>query len=109
MKEDQTFDNNLIRIGENANENDEIIGQSKQTDVWFHLDNLPSCHVVIECDKKNPINKQMINYCASLCKDNTKYRNYKKLKVKYTEIKNVKRTETPGKVIIKGKSNTISI
>jgi len=109
MKEDQTFENNLIKIGENAKENDELVSSSKQTDVWFHLDSLPSCHVVISCDKKNPIDNQMIKYCASLCKENTKYRNHKKIKVKYTEIRYVKRTKPPGKVIIKGKSKTITI
>lgn len=108
MKEDQTFENNIIKIGSNANENDKLVKESKQTDIWFHLDKLPSCHVVISCDKKNPINNQMIKYCAQLCKDNTKYKN-QTVKVKYTEIKHVKRTETPGKVIIKGKSKTITV
>ena len=108
MKEDQTFPNNIIKIGENARENDDLVAASSQSDIWFHLDSLPSCHVVIKCDTKNPITKQMINYCAQLCKDNTKYRN-QKVKVKYTEIKNVKRTTTPGMVTIKGKSNTITL
>ena len=109
MKEDQTFPNNIIKIGENAKENDELVASSKQIDVWFHLDNLPSCHVVISCDKKNPITNEMIKYCASLCKENTKYRNHKKIKVKYTEIKNVKRTKTPGMVTLKGKCKTVTI
>lgn len=108
MKEDQTFENNLIKIGENAKDNDQVIMSSNQTDIWFHLDSLPSCHVVIVCNKKNPVTNKMINYCSQLCKENTKYKN-QKVKVKYTEIKNVKRTETPGKVILKGKSNVLTI
>lgn len=109
MKEDQTFENNLIKIGENKDENDELVASSKQTDIWFHLDSLPSCHIVIECDTKNPITKPMIKYCAALCKENTKYRNHKKVKVKYTEIKNVKRTKVPGRVVLKKKGNIITI
>ena len=35
VKEDNTFENNLIRIGENAEDNDQIIKESNQTDIWF--------------------------------------------------------------------------
>jgi|AntRauTorckE6833_2_1112554.scaffolds.fasta_scaffold22024_2 predicted ribosome quality control (RQC) complex YloA/Tae2 family protein len=103
------FEDNQIIIGQNAVENDFIINQGKQTDIWFHLANLPSCHIIISCDKKYPITKQMINYCALLVKEHTKYKNIKKVSVNYTELKNVKRTEIPGKVIIKGKMKTIVI
>ncbi len=106
---DNTFENNLIRVGENAEENSKLISDSKQTDLWFHLDNLPSCHVVISCNKKNPVSSIMIQYCAKLCKQHTKYKNYYKLKVMYTEIKNVKKTKTHGKVTIKGKSKIVVI
>ena len=108
MKEDQTFPNNVIKIGQNAEDNDKIVKEAKQSDVWFHLSNLPSCHVIIEVDKKHPINKQMINHCAQLCKENTKYKN-QSVKVQYTEIKNIKRTETHGKVIVKGKSKYVNL
>jgi predicted ribosome quality control (RQC) complex YloA/Tae2 family protein len=108
MKEDQTFPNNLIKIGQNAAENDELVKDSKQTDYWFHLDNLSSCHVVIASDKKNSITKRMINHCAVVCKENTKYKN-QKVKVKYTKIKNVKRTEIPGRVTLKGKNKVIIV
>lgn len=109
VKEDNTFKDNLIRIGENAEDNDNIIKESNQTDIWFHLHSFPSCHVIISCSKEFPITNQMINHCGSLVKDNTKYKNFAKLKVNYTEIKNVKRTETKGKVILKGKIYTITV
>ena len=64
MKIDHIFENNLIKIGNNKNENNQIISESKQTDIWFHLSNLPSCHIVLSCDKKNQITKQMIKYSA---------------------------------------------
>ena len=109
VKQDNTYPNNPIVIGETAEENTQIISQAKQTDIWFHLANLPSCHVIITCDKKNPITKNMILYCAQLVKENTKYKNYKKVTVNYTPIKNVKKTSHPGKVIIKGKSDQIQV
>jgi predicted ribosome quality control (RQC) complex YloA/Tae2 family protein len=66
VKQDNTYPNNLIVIGETAEENTEIISKAKQTDVWFHLANLPSCHVIISCDKKNPLTKQMILFNGKL-------------------------------------------
>ena len=49
----------------------------------------------------------MITFCAKLVKANTKYRNYAKLKVIYTEIKNVKKTDVAGKVIVKKEKNIV--
>jgi len=109
IKEDQIFENNIIRIGGNAEDNDKIVAEAKQTDYWFHLANLPSCHVIISVDKNNPITKQMIKYCAYLVKENTKYKNFKEVVVNYTLIKNVKRTKEKGKVILIGKVEKISV
>lgn len=109
VKEDRTYPNNIIKIGENKDENDKIITEAKQTDIWFHLANLPSCHVIISCDKKNPVTRQMINYCGYLCKLNTKYKNIHTVTVNYCSIKNIKRTDEKGKVVIKGKPNIIKI
>ena len=33
-------------IGKNAKENFEIIDHSKPNDLWFHIENAPSCHVI---------------------------------------------------------------
>lgn len=109
MIEDSTFEKHLIKVGQSATENDTIIKEAKPTDLWFHLSNLPSCHVIVENSKKTPVTKQIIKYCASLCKQNTKYKKLKKIKVNYTEIRNVRLTDTPGRVILKGKVNTLTI
>ncbi len=109
VKEDKTFENNLIKIGQNAEENDLIISEAKQTDVWFHLANLPSCHVILSCSKEFPVTKSMINYCCLLTKENTKYKDLQKVKVNYTTIKNVKKTDVKGKVILKGKLSTMVV
>lgn len=109
VKEDYTYENNLIRIGENAEDNDKIISESKQTDLWFHLKNLPSCHVILTCSKEFPVSKNMINYCASLCKENTKFKNLPKVTVNYTNIKNIRKTEIKGKVVIIGKALSLTL
>lgn len=106
---DETFENNKIKIGKNAKENDLIVKDAKETDIWFHLADFPSCHVIIECSKNFPVDNQMIKYCANLVKQNGKYKNIPKVKVNYTEIKNVTRATTPGQVIIKGKVKSIIV
>jgi predicted ribosome quality control (RQC) complex YloA/Tae2 family protein len=103
------FPDNRIRIGENSVDNDLLVASSKDTDIWFHLSSLPSCHIVLECNKNNPATKEMINLCATLCKQHTKYKNFKKLKVMYTEIRNVRRTAEPGQVVIKGKAKELIV
>jgi predicted ribosome quality control (RQC) complex YloA/Tae2 family protein len=109
VKFDNTFENNQIKIGKNAKENDDIINASNQSDIWFHLKSFPSCHVVICCSPEFPIDNIMIMHCAHLTKQNTKYRNLPNLKINYTQIKNIQTTEKPGLVVIKGKPNTITI
>lgn len=109
VKEDNKYPDNLIKIGENKDDNDLIIKEAMQTDIWFHLAKYPSCHVIISCSKKNPVSKGMIRYCAQLVKDNTKYKNINNLKINYTEIKNIRRTDEPGKVIISSKPSSIVI
>lgn len=109
VKIDNTFENNPIKIGKNAIENDKLITEAKQTDIWFHLSKFPSCHIIIECSDDFPINNIMINYCAALVKQNTKYRNIPKLKVNYTCIKNIQKTEKLGCVLIKGRPYVVTI
>jgi predicted ribosome quality control (RQC) complex YloA/Tae2 family protein len=109
MRTDNTFPDNTIKIGENKEENDKIIQEAKQTDIWFHLHNLPSCHIIITNNSDHPITKQMIHHCANLVKQNTKYKNLPKVKVNYCPIKNVKRTEEKGKVILKGKIESLVV
>ena len=36
-----------IKIGKCREENDVLVRSSLPTDVWFHLANVPSCHVVV--------------------------------------------------------------
>ena len=44
------YDNNeyIIQIGKNKNENWELIDNASNTDIWFHIEDQPSCHVVLK-------------------------------------------------------------
>jgi hypothetical protein len=51
----------------------------------------------------------MATQCCILIKENSKYKNIKSVSVIYCPMKNVRKTETPGKVILKGKTKKITI
>lgn len=100
---DANLDENLeIYLGENSRDNWDIIDISSQNDMWFHLDNVPSPHVILKItNNKKKINKQTIIYCCSLCKENSKYCNHKKITAIYTEIKNISKGKEIGSVFTK--------
>lgn len=100
-------DDITIKIGRNKEENWEML-QTNPNFTWLHLNSFPSGYVIIESE--NPDN-EMIQYAAYLCKNNTKYKNIKNLKICYTLIENVIKGEKVGEVYFKSnrKVNTIKI
>ena len=113
MKTLRIFDSTLkqdfeVIVGNSAQENWEIIDDSHQNDIWFHLEDLPSCHVILKTlnNKLKDFNKQTFIHCASICKVNSKYKFHKNIEVIYTCIKNIKKAEEVGSV---SASNTRSI
>ncbi len=89
-----------IVLGKSAKENWQIIDEANENDIWFHLDDYPSSHVILKTNDLNikQLNKQTLIHCASICKDNSKYSNTKNISVIYTKIKNVKKADTLGSV-----------
>lgn len=86
-----------IVIGQNAKENDVLIKESHPMDLWFHLSNVPSAHLVLR-SKGDKIPRRYINEVSGmLFENNKKYMG--NTNVIYTEIRNVKRTDVPGCVI----------
>jgi predicted ribosome quality control (RQC) complex YloA/Tae2 family protein len=93
----------------NKKENWKLIDDSIETDVWFHVSDLPSCHVIL----KNTISLsmlpiQVIKHCAYLCKINSNAKYEKKSSIIYTLICNVKKTNIEGEVAIKN-CKTVSL
>lgn len=93
-------ENIKIFVGENAKDNWDILDKSNQNDIWLHLNNLSSPHVII--NSADP-SKKTLKYAANLCKYHSKYSEVKKLKVIYTSVKNVKKSKEVGSVNVKGK------
>ena len=90
-----------ILIGKNARGNEQIIKMSHQESLWFHFDNISSAHIILQSNG-DIIPKRYINAVAA------KLFEYKKSaprnsNVIYTQVKNVKLTNTLGTVIPKNK------
>ena len=98
-------------IGQNAQDNFDMIDSSNKYDLWFHINNLSSCHVIAKLPyalNRNKLNT-IIKTGAVLCKQNTsKIIQTKKIDIIYTQIKNIKKTLIIGQVTI-GNSHIINI
>ncbi|KAI0563025.1 NFACT protein [Gracilaria domingensis] len=80
----------LIRIGDNANENDTLWRGAKQNDLWFHLDGMSSPHVLLSVPGKKKTKAQLseaIHECAQLVKYFSKAREMAQVTVMYIEAK----------------------
>ena len=83
-----------VSIGRNWIENEELIKYSNPEDVWFHIDDCSSCHLVL----KNPMNisigkldKKLIKRCALLVKQHTsKCIQHEKYTIIYCNVDNLK-------------------
>lgn len=87
----------MIKYGKNNKENWQIIKEADPSDIWFHLDSFPSCHVIFH----GVPSKNDIIDCATLCKEKSKYRNLKNLKIVYTVVNNLRLGEEVGSVYFK--------
>jgi len=90
----------LFRIGTSALVNFQIIDDADPHHIWFHVEGLPSCHVIAYTDES--WNRKQLPYVvkqgAVLCKMHSKYTSSKKLPIIYTAIENVEKTNVAGSV-----------
>ena len=96
-----------IKYGKNAKENWNLIDESSSDDLWFHIDDYPSTHVILEYDEniKEVELEKYINECVELCVEKTpKIKSYvpkiKSVKVIYSKVENIKKGKSVGEVII---------
>ena len=92
------MNNVTIKLGQNANENQQLWYSANPKHIWIHLSSFPSSHVIIE--DENP-DKQLIDFAAKLCKMNSKYKNLKNIKYTVTNCGNLKRGDNLGEVEFK--------
>jgi len=110
----------VYKIGINAKNNFDLIDEADKDDIWFHLNNESSCHVIArlknityttrdddmpncydlnfdELDKKEK--QQIIKQGALLCKQYSRMKSMKNVEIMYTKIENVEKTEVVGSVL----------
>ena len=98
-------------IGTSAKDNFAVIDEGDDDDIWFHVDNKSSCHVVATVSENNITRKNMkyiIKQGALLCKMHS-YPSEKNLSIVYTKIKNIQSTNIPGQVTLLSQPSVISI
>jgi predicted ribosome quality control (RQC) complex YloA/Tae2 family protein len=87
-------------IGQNAKDNFDILDKADENDLWFHLYNQPSCHVIarlpgkLDRDDLHHVRKQG----AVLCKQYSRFASAKNVNIIYTYIKNIEKSEVEGSV-----------
>lgn len=90
-----------FNIGENAQDNFDMLDNADEEDEWFHAQGQSSCHVIAKISNL-PLNKkqlrQIITQGALLCKTNSKYAYMSDLAIIHTRVKDVKKSEIVGTV-----------
>ena len=86
-----------VWVGCNAHDNWRVIEESNDEDIWFHLDGVPSCHVVLQHSEL--IDRDILQRCAAICKSCTnRCRGKRKPNVIATPVSNLRLGKTPGMV-----------
>jgi predicted ribosome quality control (RQC) complex YloA/Tae2 family protein len=90
-----------FHIGKSAEGNFEIIDNADENDLWFHVEGDSSAHVIASLP--DDIDRKKITYIvkqgAILCRQNSRLKSSKTaVKIIYTRIKNIEKTDIPGKV-----------
>lgn len=70
IKECELFwiDDYKVLIGRNSKENQALLNMAKSNDLWMHIRDIPSSHLIIRTDKQN-LPQSVIEKAAKLCVD----------------------------------------
>jgi predicted ribosome quality control (RQC) complex YloA/Tae2 family protein len=90
-----------IKIGQNNRENWTLIDNAHSDNIWFHVSNAPSAHIILEttCHIKD-VPSHVIYRCAVLCSKRSKSHKERHILVNYTYTKHVTKGENIGEVIV---------
>ena len=94
-----------VYVGRNSNENQKLLEIAKANDLWMHIRDVPSSHVIIRTDKQN-LPQSVIKAAAKLCVDFS-VKNPGEYEVDYTKRKFVKVQE--GSSVLYNKYDTLCI
>ena len=77
-----------IMLGKNEKGNITLLKEAKKSDIWLHIKDIPSSHVIIRTDKQN-IPQHVIDFAAKICVEFSVTKKGLYL-VDYTQRRNVK-------------------
>jgi predicted ribosome quality control (RQC) complex YloA/Tae2 family protein len=92
-------------IGTSKEDNDSMIDKASPQDIWFHANNISSCHVIYKILDNENISKKDIKYIikkgALLCKTNTnKLKSESNIEFVYCPVKYLTKTDIVGCVSV---------
>ena len=53
-------------LGKNEKGNIELLKEAKKRDIWMHIKDIPSCHVIIRTDKKS-VPQSVLDFAGKIC------------------------------------------
>jgi predicted ribosome quality control (RQC) complex YloA/Tae2 family protein len=77
-----------VMVGKNERGNIELLKSAKKNDIWFHVKDIPSSHVILKTDKAAVL-PNVIEFCARLCVNFSVF-GAGTYEVDYTQRRNVK-------------------
>ncbi len=110
-EEEFIFKNKIykIKIGQNKQDNWDLIDASNPNDIWFHTSDYPSSHIVLENIDNMAVPKQIVKRCACICKANSKAKAEKNIDIIYAPIYSIKKTSIIGQVITPNNVKTVCV
>jgi predicted ribosome quality control (RQC) complex YloA/Tae2 family protein len=68
QKHYETFflEGHKIMLGKNEKGNIELLKEAKKRDIWMHIKDIPSCHVIIRTDKKS-VPQSVLDFAGKIC------------------------------------------
>jgi len=107
LKEGELFwiEDYKVFVGRNSSENQKLLSLAKANDLWMHIRDIPSSHVIIRTDKQN-LPQNVIEAAAKLCVDFS-VQNPGEYEIDYTKRKFVKVQE--GSHVLYNKYDTIRV
>lgn len=114
-------DNKEVRflVGKDAKDNDAVIDSGKAGDLWFHLHDESSCHVVAcvpedvydinDKKKRKGVLRSISKQGAMICKRFSRMKSEKDVTVTCAKLEDVQKTRVPGQVVIVGDSGLVVV
>lgn len=100
--------NYVCKVGQNAQENWNLLDNSSPHHWFFHLSSFPSCYVIWENEDDNP-DMNDLKEIARICLNNTKHRKATNIKVDCTRCENVTKGGKVGELYYTSKRQVITV